>query len=105
MLVLTRIYYFNSIKVQFKPFYLHYSLIPEVFQFHKGSIQTRKFNAQQAQKSNFNSIKVQFKRRQAACGALAIAFQFHKGSIQTSPLADMLVTSMRYFNSIVMFKK
>ncbi len=53
---------FNSIKVQLerKP-RQHYG-IKSVFQFHKGTIRTRRVNRSVAVDGNFNSIKVQLEQ-------------------------------------------
>ncbi len=97
--------YFNSIKVQLKRKSIVFTFTLNIFQFHKGTIKTRRsgsisicntyFNSIKVQlklrmlmpdidaEYNFNSIKVQLKRLRHIYKCNDTLFQFHKGTIKT----------------------
>ena len=54
------------------------------FQFHKGTIKTRRRLREAAAHPYFNSIKVQLKQKRSVLGTTKLViFQFHKGTIKT----------------------
>ena len=55
--------YFNSIKVQLKPFFRQGYNMFQQFQFHKGTIKTVKLAVTAQTAFDFNSIKVQLKQQ------------------------------------------
>ena len=58
-------------------------IVPQVFQFHKGTIKTLSRLRTIIRKRYFNSIKVRLKQKTHAQAAKVILFQFHKGTIKT----------------------
>ena len=75
---------FNSIKVRlihFDAFFVPYRIL---FQFHKGSINTKRQARRYSNVLRFNSIKVRLIHAGMSPAALSgFKFQFHKGSINT----------------------
>ena len=53
------------------------------FQFHKGTIKTKKLSNMQTLKNYFNSIKVRLKQSADGFAIHPSEFQFHKGTIKT----------------------
>ena len=53
------------------------------FQFHKGTIRTKRTCASHAFPLNFNSIKVQLEHTAYRLNSPQMRFQFHKGTIRT----------------------
>ena len=75
--------HFNSIKVRLKPIVNPIFAIAYEFQFHKGTIETLRFEAAGINPYNFNSIKVRLKPHLALLDNNYKLFQFHKGTIET----------------------
>ena len=115
--------YFNSIKVRLKLV----GLLRRVFhhrrfQFHKGTIKTRRayaftfaaayFNSikvrlkrtstnhSSGSHRHFNSIKVRLKLTSSSQNSLVLSFQFHKGTIKTKQYLLQTTEINKHFNSI-----
>ena len=65
-----------------------------IFQFHKGTIKTKKSIAEAFSASDFNSIKVRLKPIGHLFTYNAVLFQFHKGTIKTSVSALSLLSAV-----------
>ena len=76
--------HFNSIKVRLKLNYNFPVFRKHIFQFHKGTIKTSKYNKLTTAYVYFNSIKVRLKPGSGKPQSASITrFQFHKGTIKT----------------------
>ncbi len=91
---------FNSIMVRLKPSLSKAHPVKYSFQFHYGSIKTRKWAIQRLQRHSFNSIMVRLKHVLKICIKLTVAFQFHYGSIKTKRARLKKLTTTT-FNSIM----
>ena len=59
-------------------------MLPDEFQFHKGTIRTIGFAWKKDKDNHFNSIKVQLEHNEKTGFSICDQFQFHKGTIRTS---------------------
>ena len=82
---------FNSIKVRLRRSMKSILLCCGIlFQFHKGSIKTKKRQSWTFDQKYFNSIKVRLRRAKSPACTAPKAFQFHKGSIKTATRFSIL---------------
>ena len=68
------------------------SCVLSPFQFHKGTIKTKKSKKSVEKEANFNSIKVRLKHNKFINVKNRLLFQFHKGTIKTQMSYDDALT-------------